>query len=113
MLLQICCRSPDPNRHYRGNYDLYSIYKKKKRVGYNAHACILCSNICSMISFIVFSMIIASSPVSRDLHQNCYNSMSPYYNEPKLIQWINYSERPPPTYEGSQTINARVFYNGL
>lgn len=30
--------------------------------------------------------------------------MSPYYTEPKLIQWMNYSERPPPTYEGSQTL---------
>lgn len=49
----------------------------------------------------------ASSPVSRDLHQNCYNSMSPYYNEPKLIQWINYSERPPPTYEDGTLVNPK------
>lgn len=49
----------------------------------------------------------ASSPVSRDLHQNCYNSMSPYYNEPKLIQWINYSERPPPTYDDGTLVNPK------
>ncbi|XP_062607303.1 uncharacterized protein LOC134269094 isoform X1 [Saccostrea cucullata] len=42
----------------------------------------------------------ASSPVSRELHQNCYNSMSPHYYQPKTIPWINYTERPPPTYEG-------------
>lgn len=49
----------------------------------------------------------ASSPVSRDLHQNCYNSMSPYYTEPKLIPWINYSERPPPTYEDGKFVNPK------
>lgn len=49
----------------------------------------------------------ASSPVSRDLHHNCYNSMSPYYTEPKLIQWMNYSERPPPTYEDGTLVNPK------
>lgn len=39
--------------------------------------------------------------------------MSPYYTEPKLIQWMNYSERPPPTYEGSQTLKMPVSYNRL
>lgn len=32
MLLQICCRSPDPNRHYRGNYMICTQFIQRKRV---------------------------------------------------------------------------------
>ncbi|XP_022340269.2 uncharacterized protein LOC111134953 isoform X2 [Crassostrea virginica] len=49
----------------------------------------------------------ASSPVSRNLHTKCYNSMSPYYNEPKLIPWINYTERPAHTYEDGTMVNPK------
>ncbi|XP_048734359.2 cylicin-2-like [Ostrea edulis] len=49
----------------------------------------------------------ASSPVSRDLHSNCYNSQSPCFYQPMIIPWINYSERPPPTYEDGRFVNPK------